>query len=170
MSRILTLDEAVRERRALRHAGRTLVLTNGCFDLLHVGHVRTLRAAAQAGDVLWVALNDDVSVRLLKGSGRPLVSWEERAEILAALRPVDAVIGFSWVTAAYLLAALRPEVYVKGGDYTPETLPEMPLVRALGIRLVLVPPVANRSSSRLIELVRSRAAVHAATRCGEPSS
>lgn len=170
MSRILTLDEAIRERQALRQAGQTLVLTNGCFDLIHVGHVRTLWAAAQAGDVLWVALNNDASVRLLKGYGRPLVPWEERAEILAALRPVDAVIGFSWVTAGHLLAALRPEVYVKGGDYTPETLPEMPLVRALGIRLVLVPPVAGRSSSRLIELVRSRVAVRAATSCGEPSS
>ncbi len=163
MSRILSLQAAIEERSALRRAGRTLVLTNGCFDLLHVGHVRSLWAAAREGDVLWVGVNDDASVRLLKGADRPLVPWEERAEVLAALRPVDAVIGFSEVTAAHLLAALEPDVYVKGGDYTPKTLPEMPLVRALGIRLVLVPPVPNRSSSRLLELARSRA--HRAVSC-----
>ncbi len=156
MSRLLTWEAALEERRRLRRAGRTLVFTNGCFDVLHVGHVHTLEEAARRGDVLWVGVNDDESVRLLKGGQRPFVPWEERARILAALRAVDGVLPLVHVTAAIMLAALRPDVYVKGGDYSPATLPEMGVVRALGIRLVLVPPVPGRSSSALVEHIVRR--------------
>ncbi|MDQ7029143.1 MAG: adenylyltransferase/cytidyltransferase family protein [Ardenticatenia bacterium] len=153
MSRLLTLDAAVEARDRLRLAGHTLVFTNGCFDLLHVGHIHTLEVAADHGDVLWVGVNDDTSVRLLKGKLRPLVPWEERARVVAALRAVDGVLPIVHVTAAPLLANLRPEVYVKGGDYSPATLPEIHVVRALGIRLVLVPPVPGKSSSGLVERI-----------------
>ncbi|GAP64207.1 hypothetical protein ARMA_2630 [Ardenticatena maritima] len=156
MGRILTLDDAQRERERLRAEGKRLVLTNGCFDLLHVGHLRSLRTAAAQGDLLWVGLNSDAAVRLLKGPQRPLVPWEERAELLSALDVVDAVIGFNDITAAHLLVALRPDVYVKGGDYTPATLPEYRLARLLGADVVLVPPVPARSTSQLIATVVER--------------
>nr|WP_290665104.1 adenylyltransferase/cytidyltransferase family protein [Ardenticatena sp.] len=156
MGRILTLDDARREREALRAAGKRLVLTNGCFDLLHIGHLHSLRMAAAQGDVLWVGVNSDVAVRLLKGPKRPLVPWAERAELLSALEMVDAVIGFDEITAAHLLLAVRPDVYVKGGDYTPATLPEYHLARLLGADVVLVPPVAARSTSQLIVTIVER--------------
>lgn len=156
MSRLLSRSDVHVARTAVRASGACLVLTNGCFDLLHVGHVRYLQTAAALGDRLWVGLNTDRSVRLLKGPQRPLVPWTERAEVLAALDVVDAVIGFDTVTAASLLADVQPDVYVKGGDYTLETLPERPVARALNIRLELVPPVPARSTSELIALIVER--------------
>lgn len=156
MGRVLTLDEARRKRDALRAEGKRLVLTNGCFDLLHIGHLHSLRTAAAQGDVLWVGVNSDTAVRLLKGSKRPLIPWAERAELLSALDMVDAVIGFDDITAAHLLVAVRPDVYVKGGDYTPATLPEYHLARLLGAEVVLVPPIPARSTSQLIATIVER--------------
>lgn len=163
MSRLLSLAQARGERATLRHSGKRLVLTNGCFDLLHVGHLRYLQAAAELGDQLWVGINTDRSARLLKGPGRPLVPWEERAELVAALEIVDATIGFNEITAAHLLTTLRPDVYVKGGDYTPETLPETSVVRALDIELHLIPPVPARSTSDLVALIVARSRTAALT-------
>lgn len=135
------------EAMALRK-GRRLVFTNGVFDVLHVGHLRLLVAARELGDLLVVGINDDDSVRrLAKGPNRPLNPLADRAELLAALRPVDAVVAFSEDTPARLIAFLRPEVHVKGGDYREEDLPEAPLVRSYGGRVVIFPIVPGRSST-----------------------
>jgi rfaE bifunctional protein nucleotidyltransferase chain/domain len=142
------------ELEAARSAGKVVVLTNGMFDLLHVGHLRYLRQARSEGDVLVVGVNADSSVRALK-PGRPLVPQAERAELVAALRPVDYAVIFAESTADGLLRAVRPDVYVKGGDYCEANLPEAATVRELGARLVFVPMVPNRSSSALARALGS---------------
>lgn len=134
--------------------GRT-VFTNGCFDLLHVGHVRYLQAARGCGDRLVVGLNSDASVRGLKGPTRPLVAEDERAEVLAGLACVDYVTLFAEPTADAVLTALRPHVYAKGGDYTPESLPETPTVRAYGGEIAIIPFVPGRSTTDLVAKIRS---------------
>ena len=154
--KITTLETFLPLREELRRRGQTLVLTNGHFDLLHVGHVRLLRAARALGDVLVVGVNDDASTRALKGPLRPLVPLAERMELLASLEAVDYVLPFSETTAERLVAALQPEVYVKGGDWTLETLPEAPAVRAYGGRIELVEPTPGRSTSQLIETILQR--------------
>src|SRR6476469_6665725 len=121
-SKIITLPELARRAGEIRQAGKRLVLTNGCFDLLHVGHVRYLEEARGLGDFLIVAVNGDESVRALKGAGRPLNSEEDRAEILAALECVDFVTIFPERRATAVIEALRPAIYVKGGDYTLDSL------------------------------------------------
>jgi len=143
-------DELVR-----RCAGKRVVLTNGCFDLLHVGHVRALNQAAAHGDVLVVALNDDASVRGLKGPGRPLVTVAERAEILANLLAVDFVHPFPEATVDALLRALRPAAHAKGPDYTVENLPEGATLGELGIELVTVGGKKDRSVTDLLAKIRS---------------
>ncbi|MDQ6670915.1 MAG: adenylyltransferase/cytidyltransferase family protein [Chloroflexota bacterium] len=130
------------------------MLTNGVFDLLHIGHLRYLRQARSEGDVLVVGVNADSSVRALK-PGRPLVPEAERAELVAALRPVDYAVIFAEPTADGLLRAVRPDVYVKGGDYSEANLPEAATAREVGARIVFVPPVADRSSSALARALRS---------------
>jgi rfaE bifunctional protein nucleotidyltransferase chain/domain len=150
---------ALQERvAALRAGGGRLVVTNGCFDLLHVGHVRYLQAARALGDFLAVGLNSDASTRRLKGSERPLVPEAERAEILAALACVDAVVLFDEPTAEALVAALQPEFYVKGDDYSQATLPEARVVQAYGGRVHLLPTVAGRSTTDLVARIRGRGA------------
>jgi rfaE bifunctional protein nucleotidyltransferase chain/domain len=139
---------------AERAAGRSVVLANGCFDLLHVGHVRLLHAARREGDVLVVALNSDTSVRANKGKGRPFVPEAERMELVAALAGVDYVTCFAEPTARELLETLRPEVHVKGTDRTPETVPEREVVIAYGGRLVICGDPKTHSSSQLIERAR----------------
>lgn len=132
-------------------AGKTLVFTNGCFDLLHVGHVRYLASARALGDCLIIGLNSDASVRNLKGPTRPINSQEDRAEVLAALAVVDYVVIFDEVTAEALIAAIKPDIYAKGGDYTIDTLPESKTVTAYGGKVVLLPEVPGRSSSTIIK-------------------
>lgn len=132
-----------------RKAGRAVVLTNGCFDLLHVGHLATLAEARACGDVLVVGLNSDAGVRQLKGDGRPIQPEQDRALLLAGLEVVDHVVVFDHPTARELLEAVQPEVYVKGGDYTADTLPEAPVVQRLGCRLHLVPVRPGRSTTLL---------------------
>lgn len=122
----------------LRNAGKTVVLANGCFDMLHVGHTRYLEGARAEGDFLVVAINSDESVRSLKGAGRPVTSQEERAEILLAVRWVDAVYIFGELTVDSVIEALRPGVHAKGTDYTPETVPEREKVAACGGRVAIV--------------------------------
>ncbi len=138
---------------AIGHA--RVVLTNGVFDVLHVGHLRYLMAARAFGDVLVVGVNSDASVRALK-PGRPLQAEADRAELVAALAPVDYAVIFSEPTADGLLHALRPAVYVKGGDYSLETLPEAATARALGIEIAFVPLVPGHSTSVLIDAIRGR--------------
>src|SRR6185369_3842350 len=137
IEKILSQDELLGLRQTLRAAGRTLVFTNGVFDLLHVGHVRYLAAARALGDALVVAINSDASVRRLKGAGRPLMSAPERAELLGALAVVDAVVIFDEDTVERLVGLLRPAVQAKGTDYTEATVPERAAVLAAGGRVAI---------------------------------
>jgi rfaE bifunctional protein nucleotidyltransferase chain/domain len=156
LSEVVSLQEAVAIREKLRAKGKTIVLTNGHFDVLHVGHVDCLQRAKALGDVLIVGLNSDASTRLLKGEKRPIVPQEERAQLLAALQCVDYVIIFEERTAERLLAALRPEVYVKGGDWAIEDLPEARAVAEYGIQVEILPQVPSRSTTDIIETILTR--------------
>ena len=148
------LAKSLAERRA-REPELRVVLANGCFDLLHVGHVRYLSDAKTHGDVLVVALNDDASVRALKGPGRPLVPLIERGELVAALGVVDHVIAFGERDLERTLRLLRPDVHAKGSDYTPESVPEAAVDRELGIEIAICGDLKRRSSSAI--LARRRA-------------
>ena len=141
------LADRVREERA---AGRTIAFANGCFDILHVGHVRYLESAAREGDVLVVALNDDHSVRRLKGEGRPVLSAGDRAELVAALRCVDYVIIFPEATVGPLLTELKPDVHCKGTDYTVESVPERDIVLGYGGRTAIVGDPKDHSTRDLL--------------------
>lgn len=152
---ILTLEQALAERAALREAGQTLVFTNGHFDLLHVGHLDYLEKARALGDALYIGVNGDDATTTLKGSGRPIVPAAERARLLAALRPVTAVIIFEASTASALIDALRPEIYVKGGDYAHKLLPERPIVEGYGGQVRLIDLLPGRSTSALIARIKS---------------
>jgi D-beta-D-heptose 7-phosphate kinase/D-beta-D-heptose 1-phosphate adenosyltransferase len=155
-SKILTLAELARRAAEIRTQNRRLVLTNGCFDLLHVGHVRYLKAAAALGDFLAVAVNGDESVEVLKGAGRPLNVAEDRAEVLAALESVDFVTIFPALRATEVIEAVRPAIYVKGGDYTLESLDreEVAALKKAGAEIRTLPLVPEKSTSRLIERMR----------------
>jgi D-beta-D-heptose 7-phosphate kinase / D-beta-D-heptose 1-phosphate adenosyltransferase len=143
---------------ATRARGGVAVATGGCFDLLHAGHVRTLQAARALGDCLVVCLNDDASVRRLKGPARPLVPARDRAAVLAALTCVDAVVTFAEDTPTALLERLRPDVWAKGGDYAGAPLPEAQALERWGGRAVVLPHHAGHSTTRLIEEAANRAA------------
>jgi len=155
--RRLSLDDAVALRERWREAGERVVLTNGCFDLLHIGHTRYLAQARSAGDRLVVALNDDASVRRLKGAGRPLACSSDRAELLCALRAVDAVVVFAEATADEVVRAVRPDVYAKGGDYDARRRrpPEADVAEACGGTVVYLPYEAGYSTSALIDRIKS---------------
>ncbi|HXU34058.1 MAG TPA: adenylyltransferase/cytidyltransferase family protein [Thermoanaerobaculia bacterium] len=156
MGRVTTVEELRSELPALRAAGKSIAFANGHFDLIHVGHLRYLEAARAEGDALIVAINDDDSVALLKGAGRPIVPAAERAELLAALLPVDFVVVFSGDSPAPLLAALQPDVHCKGTDYgSPERVPEYETVRAYGGRTALVGDSKDHATSDLISKVRA---------------
>jgi D-beta-D-heptose 7-phosphate kinase/D-beta-D-heptose 1-phosphate adenosyltransferase len=146
------LDALVARWRAER---RRIVFTNGCFDILHHGHISYLNRAKAMGDVLIVGLNSDASVRGLKGPTRPVNPEADRAAVLAALSAVDLVLPFEEPTPAALIARIRPDLYVKGGDYRLETLPEAPLVQALGGEVKLLPFLDDRSTTGIIERIRA---------------
>ncbi len=151
--KILSLQELAERAAEIRAAQRRLVLTNGCFDLLHVGLVRYLEQARDLGDALVVAVNADESVRALKGVGRPLNSESDRAEVLAALECVDFVTIFPALRVTRVIEAVRPAIYVKGGDYTPESLDpgEVGALKAVGAEIKTLPLVAGKSTSSLIK-------------------
>jgi len=147
-------------RQQWRRQGRTVVWTNGCFDLLHVGHLRSLQAARRLGDVLVVGVNSDPSVRQLKGPGRPILPGAERAELLAALECVDHVVFFDEDTPEAALARLQPDVHCKGADYAPpdgKAIPEAVVVQAYGGRVAFLPLVPGTSTSSIIEHIREQA-------------
>ncbi|MBI5829318.1 MAG: adenylyltransferase/cytidyltransferase family protein [Chloroflexi bacterium] len=152
---VLTLPEALALRQSLRAAGRRLVLTNGVFDLLHVGHVDYLEQARALGDALFVGINGDEAARQLKGAPQPFVPAADRARLVAALSCVDASILFEALTAEGLVTALRPDVYAKGGDYGSKPLPERAAAEAVGAAVVLLPLVPGRSTSALIARIRA---------------
>lgn len=151
-----TLDEATAWAQGQRAAGRSVVLTNGHFDLLHSGHATYLHAARMLGDVLIVGVNDDASTTALKGPQRPLVPAEERALLLSHLRAVDCVVIFSQHTADALIRAVRPNVYVKGGDYDLCTLPEAGTAQEVGAEVSFVPFVLGRSTTDLLSRIQTR--------------
>ena len=150
MGEVLSRDELRRRVDEARGEGRTVALANGCFDLLHVGHVRYLEGAAAEADLLVVAINDDDSVRLLKGKGRPILPAAARAELVAALRCVDLVVVFPEVTVGPLLQLLRPDVHCKGTDYTVESVPEREIVKAYGGRTAIVGDPKDHSTRDLL--------------------
>lgn len=155
--RIVTAEELARIRAEMDNAGRRLVFTNGCFDLLHAGHVRYLQQARELGNALAVGLNSDRSVRELKGEGRPVNAQDDRAEVLAALGCVDFVVIFDGKRATEILRAVRPHVYAKGGDYTPESLDadEREVLLAAGADIRILPLVPGRSTTSVLERMRA---------------
>jgi rfaE bifunctional protein nucleotidyltransferase chain/domain len=153
---VLSLDEAVALADRLRAQGRRIVLANGCFDLLHVGHVRYVRAARALGDVLFVGLNSDAAVGRLKGPGRPIVPAAERAELLEALGDVDHVVVFEDDTADELLRRLRPHVHAKGTDYRTDSVPERATARAVGAAIAIAGDPKTHSTRDLIAVIRER--------------
>jgi rfaE bifunctional protein nucleotidyltransferase chain/domain len=152
--RIVTRDELARLAAEDRRASRSLALANGCFDVLHVGHIRYLQGAAAEADRLIVAVNDDDAVRRLKGAGRPIFPAADRAELVASLRGVDYVVVFSEPTVARLLDALRPDVHCKGTDYTVDSVPERAVVRAYGGRTAIVGDPKGHSTRDLLARIR----------------
>jgi rfaE bifunctional protein nucleotidyltransferase chain/domain len=153
---VVSLEEARALRERAASQGKRVVFTNGCFDLLHVGHIRYLQEAKEQGDMLFVGLNDDESTRRVKGPGRPYVDQGDRAELLAALRCVDYVVLFSEETAERLVEVLKPEVYVKGGNYRREELPEASIVAGYGGEVYLTSLVADRSTTDLVSTILAR--------------
>lgn len=155
MGRVVNLEELEHEVARLRAEGKAIALANGHFDIVHVGHLRYLSAARREADALVVAVNDDASVESLKGAGRPVVPAAERAELLAALEPVDYVIVFSGDSPAPLIAELEPEVHCKGTDYVkPDGVPEHGIVAAYGGRTAIVGDPKDHATSDIISRVR----------------
>jgi rfaE bifunctional protein nucleotidyltransferase chain/domain len=157
--KIVSAEEAREIANEMRERGHKLVFTNGCFDLLHVGHVRYLAAARALGDALLVAINGDKSIRVLKGEGRPLNCEADRAEVVAALASVDHVVIFPEVRATALLEKVRPAIYVKGGDYTAQSLhaDERNALERMKTEIRIVPFEAGHSTSRLLEKMKGAA-------------
>jgi rfaE bifunctional protein nucleotidyltransferase chain/domain len=153
---VLTLPELLAAVAGERAEGRTIALANGCFDVLHVGHARYLQGAAAEADRLVVAVNDDESVRLLKGEGRPIMNGTDRAELVASLRGVDYVVLFSGRTVGSLLEAVRPDVHCKGTDYTVESVPERSVVAAYGGRTAIVGDAKDHSTRETLARIAGR--------------
>lgn len=153
--KVIDWDKLPAWRAALRSSGQKLVVTNGCFDILHLGHVTYLESARQYGDALLVGVNGDESTRQLKGPGRPVNSQSDRAAVLAALASVDGVCIFSDKTAVKFLAAAQPDIYVKGGDYTLDSLnqDERRTVEQAGGKIVIIPLVPGKSTTGLLEKI-----------------
>jgi len=152
MSSILPLEKLAGEVARLRAEGRKIVLTNGCFDILHAGHVDYLRRARQLGDALVVALNSDRSVRELKGPSRPMNCEGDRAVVMSELRSVDHVVVFDEPRATGVIRAVRPDIYAKGGDYTPDSLnaEELAALREIGADIQILPLVPGRSTTAIL--------------------
>lgn len=154
MSKVLDLDSLIRERAFLRDSGKVLVFTNGCFDLLHPGHVRYLREARALGDKLVVALNSDRSVRILKGEGRPILNLKERVEVIGALESVDYITVFDEETPYSLIVQLLPDVLVKGGDWRLNEIVGREQVEAAGGTVLSLPFLGGSSTSDIIERIK----------------
>jgi rfaE bifunctional protein nucleotidyltransferase chain/domain len=153
-ARVVDQKELLRAVNVARLAGARIILANGCFDILHVGHVRYLEGAKALGDLLVVGVNSDAQVEKLKGNGRPLMPQDQRAEMVASLEAVDLVVIFDDPTVGQLLLALKPDVHAKGTDYTEETVPEREVVRSYGGQVAIVGDPKNHSTSQLIERLK----------------
>jgi rfaE bifunctional protein nucleotidyltransferase chain/domain len=152
--KILSQDTLAQELEEHRRRGKRIVLANGCFDLLHVGHIRYIEGARREGDVLVVGVNSDASERALKGDGRPILPAQARAELVAALEAVDYVVIFDEPNVEVLLTALRPHVHAKGTDYTAESVPERELAARLGVRVAIVGDPKRHSTRELLTRLR----------------
>lgn len=155
MDKYLSLQEAVALRDRLRKQRKTVVLTNGCFDLLHGGHIHLFRQAKKLGDVLIVAVNEDASILRLKGPSRPIFPLEERLEVLAAVGDIDYLLSFSQDTPRELIAVLLPDVLVKGGDWAPDEVVGRDEVEGAGGRVVVIPYLPGYSSTEIIRKIRA---------------
>ena len=156
LDKIKTRKQLKSDIHKARNQGKKIVTTNGCFDVLHVGHIRYLQQAKRQGDILIVAINSDDSVRAIKGDKRPLVPQDERAEMLAALECVDYVTIFEELDPIQFLNEIRPDIHVKGGDYRLDQIVEREAVGAIGAELRLLPGAKDKSTSNLIELIIER--------------
>lgn len=154
IKKIMSLDQAKQFAEQCRSEGKTLVMANGCFDLLHGGHVSYLEGARAEGDALIVGINSDASERALKGEGRPVIPQGERAELIAGMGAVDAVVIFDETDCGKLLRELRPDVHAKGTDYTTETVPEREIAIGLGIRIAITGAAKENNSKDIIASVR----------------
>ena len=154
--KIVSLFQLKKILAYLKTDGKKIVFTNGCFDIIHMGHIRYLRKAKNLGDVLVVGLNTDSSVRKIKGKKRPIVPEDERAEILSALEMVDYVVMFSDETPENLIWELQPDVHVKGGDYTEEMLPEARIVRSYGGDVVIITMIEGKATTNIIKKIVER--------------
>ncbi len=152
-NKILTKEELKKILEALRRQGRKIAFTNGCFDILHVGHVRYLRVAKKTADVLVLALNSDISVRTIKGEKRPLVPQDERADVVAALESIDYVTLFDEPTPLALIEYLRPDVLIKGGDWAEENIVGRDAVKSWGGEVVVIPETEGASTTNIIDKV-----------------
>lgn len=150
-SRILDREAVVSKTKLARQAGRTIVFANGCFDVLHAGHIRYLQGARALGDLLIVAINSDEQVKALKGNGRPILAERDRAELVASIEGVEFVTIFDEPTVEQLLLAIKPDIHAKGTDYTEETVPERDVVRSFGGRTAIVGDPKNHSTSELLK-------------------
>ena len=155
-ARVLDRNRLIARVAIARKGGARVVFANGCFDVLHVGHVRYLESARALGDLLVVGVNSDEQVRALKGEGRPFVPERERAEVIASLRAVDFVTVFHEPTVGKLLLAIRPDIHAKGTDYTEETVPERDIVRSYGGRVCIVGDPKEHSSTEMLKAVNGR--------------
>jgi len=153
---LIEKNKIVETCKKFRLSGKKIVFTNGCFDILHAGHVRYLTTAKSFGDILIVGLNSDESVKMLKGANRPINNEKDRAEVLLGLKAVDYVVIFGERTAEKLIAEVHPDVYVKGGDYTIDKIPEAKIVQSYGGRVELVEFVAGHSTTKIIEAIGKR--------------
>ena len=151
--KVYSLAALVKIRRRLKREGKVVVFTNGCFDLLHAGHIRLFREARKMGDVLIVALNRDASVRKIKGPGRPIFPLRERWEILEAIEDIDYLTSFGEESSQKIIAALLPDILVKGGDWGPNQVVGRETVEAAGGKVIQVPPVKGRSTSAVVQKI-----------------
>ena len=156
MSKIYSLFELKNIIEGEKRKGKKIVLTNGCFDLIHVGHIRYLKEAKKKGDILIVALNSDESVRKLKGSGRPLLKEKERAEIISSFYFVDYVTIFPETNVEKVLLTLKPDIHAKGSDYTPETVPEKEVVKKYGGKIEITGGPKVKSTSEIIKEIKRK--------------
>jgi len=155
MGTVLTKEALAARLDELRAQGKNIVSTNGCFDILHVGHVRILKQSKAKGDVLVVGINSDASVKRLKGEDRPINNQDDRAELLSSLECVDFVSIFDEGTPVEFLKSVKPNIHVKGADYKPENLEETPIVESFGGRVEILPLVPQKSTTSLVEKIRS---------------
>lgn len=153
-ARVLDREAIIAETKSAKQAGQTIVLANGCFDVLHAGHIRYLQGARELGDVLVVAINADQQVKVLKGTGRPILAERDRAELVASIAVVDFVTIFNEPTVEQLLLAIKPDVHAKGTDYTEEMVPERDVVRSFGGRVAIVGDPKNHSTSEMLKRLR----------------